>query len=96
MKKITEIQITPIKPKNGLVAFASFVLFESVYCSSIGIITRPQGGYRLLFPTKKVGDRNISIFNPINCDFGDHVTKEVIKTYEEVTNSDRYRGTHNP
>ncbi|MFH1827030.1 MAG: hypothetical protein ABH812_01180, partial [bacterium] len=66
MRDITEIQIVPIKPINGLVGFASFVLRGDLYLSSIGIITRPEGGYRLLYPTKKVGERNINIFYPIN------------------------------
>ena len=36
--KIAEIQITPIKPKDGLVAFASVVLDNSVYLGFIGVI----------------------------------------------------------
>jgi len=38
-----------------LSACASFILFESIYCSSVGIFTRPEGGFRLLYPNKKVG-----------------------------------------
>src|SRR3989344_7482670 len=88
--KITEIQIVPIKPHLGLVAFASFVLDNSLYLSSIGIITRPTGGYRLVYPTKKVGVRNINIFHPINKEFAQSVEKEVIKEFEDVMKNDRY------
>jgi len=42
--RLSEIQIIPIKPQNGLVGFASFVLDGSLYLGSIGIMTRPQGG----------------------------------------------------
>jgi len=89
--RISEIQILPIKPQNGLVAFASFVLNNSLYFGSIAIMTRPQGGYRLLYPTKKVGARNLNIYHPINRDFAELIEKEVIKKFEEVMNKyDRY------
>lgn len=89
--KISEIQIIPIKPINGLVGFASFVLDESLYLGSIGIFTRPQGGYRLTYPTKKVGNRDINIFHPINKEFSEAVEKAVIKKFEDVMNkNDRH------
>lgn len=95
--KITEIQIIPIKPQNGLVAFASFVLDDNLYLGSIGIMTRPQGGYRLAYPTKKVEGRNINIFHPINREFAEEIEKVVIKRFEEVMNkvnkNDRYSRT---
>lgn len=84
--KLTEIQITPIKPQNGLVAFASLVLDHSLYLGSIGIVTRPEGGYRLVYPTKKVGAANINIYHPINKEVATHIEEEIIKTYEEVMN----------
>lgn len=88
---ISEIQIVPIKPQDGLVAFASFVLNESLYLGSIGIVTRPQGGYRLVYPTKKVSIRNINIYHPINKSFAESIEKEVISKFEDVMkNHDRY------
>lgn len=84
--KISEIQIIPIKPHEGLVAFASFVLDNNLYLSSIGIITRSEGGYRLVYPTKKVGIRNINIFHPINKTFAESIEKEVIGRFEDVMN----------
>jgi len=83
-KRLSEIQIIPIKPQNGLVAFASFVLDGNLYLGSIGIMTRPQGGYRLVYPTKKVADRNLNIFYPINRNFALAVESEVVKKFEEV------------
>jgi stage V sporulation protein G len=82
--RLSEIQIIPIKPQNGLVAFASFVLDKSLYLGSIGIVTRPQGGYRLVYPTKKVANRNLNIFYPINRDFALAVESEIVKKFEEV------------
>ncbi len=88
---ISEIQIIPIKPQDGLVAFASFVLDNSLYLGSIGIVTRPQGGYRLVYPTKKVDLRNINLFHPINKSFAERIEKEVINKFENVMkNYDRH------
>lgn len=90
--KITEINIIPIKPDKGLVGFASFVLNNSLYLSSVGVVTRPRGGYRLVYPTKKVGNRNINIFHPINKTCAELIEKVVVEKFEEVmTNqNDRY------
>ena len=89
--KLSEIQIIPIKPQNGLVAFASFVLDASLYLDSIGIMTRPQGGYRLTYPTKKVGIKDLNIFYPINKAFAETIEKEVLKELEKVMNeNDRH------
>lgn len=91
---ISEIQIIPIKPQNGLVAFASFVLDSCLYLGSVGIVTRPQGGYRLVYPTKKVGLRNINLFHPINKSFAERIEKEVISRFEDVMkNYDGYDST---
>ena len=89
--KISEIQIIPIKPQNGLVAFASFVLDSNLYLGSIGIMTRPRGGYRLTYPTKKVGIKDLNIFYPINKTFAEAIEKEVLKELEKVMNeNDRH------
>ena len=82
--RLSEIQIIPIKPQNGLVAFVSFILDESLYLGSIGIMTRPQGGYRLVYPTKKVAEKNLNIFYPINREFALAIENEVVKQFEDV------------
>lgn len=88
--KITEIQIIPIKPVNGLVGFASFIVDETLFLGSIGIFTRPSGGYRLLYPTKKIGTQDINIFYPISKQFGQEVENLISQKYEEVMKNDRY------
>ena len=85
--RLSEIQIIPIKPQNGLVAFASFVWDKSLYLGSIGIMTRPQGGYRLVYPTKKVAERNLNIFYPISRETAQLIESEVVKQFEEVMNN---------
>lgn len=82
--KVTEIQIIPVKPKDGLVAFASLVFNDSFYLSSIGIYTRPQGGYRLTFPTNKIFEKNIPIFHPICKSVATVIEEAVINKYEAI------------
>ena len=89
--KISEIQFIPIRPKDGIVGFASFILDGWLYVGSIAVMTRPQGGYRLLYPTRKIADRNIDIVHPIQRDCGRQVEEKVIGKVEEVMSHDRYR-----
>lgn len=82
--KITEIQITPVKPNEGLVAFASCVIENSLYLGSIGILTRLNGGYRLVYPTKNVANRAIDIYHPIDRKTGELLEEKIVAKYEEV------------
>lgn len=95
-KILSEIQIIPVKPRDGLLAFCSFVLYEALYCGSVAIFSRPAGGYRLLYPTKKTGNRDINLFHPINSEIGRQIEKEVINKYQEVMNKsdDRYNSSY--
>ncbi|MBN1331363.1 septation protein SpoVG family protein [Candidatus Dojkabacteria bacterium] len=81
---ISEIEIIPVKPKDGLIAFCTFVLFEGIYCSSIAIFTRLDGSYRLVYPTKQRGERSIAIFYPINKEIGKVIEEEVIRKLNEL------------
>jgi stage V sporulation protein G len=92
---ISEIQIVPVKPSNGLIAFCSFVLFNAIYCSSVAVFTRPDGNYRLVYPTKKLAERDIHIFHPINNEAGNLIEKEISKKLKNVMNNDRYNFTDN-
>lgn len=82
--KVTEIQIIPIKPVDGLVGFASFIFDNSFYFASIGIYTRPKGGYRLTYPTRKTSTNSLPIFHPINKEISSMIEEAVISKYEEI------------
>ena len=82
---VSEVQITPIKPNDGLVGFASFVFDNCLYFSSIGIYTRPQGGYRLTYPTRKTPNGSIGLFYPIDRGVAKEIEQKVISKFEEVT-----------
>jgi len=82
---ISEVQVTPIKPKEGLVGFASVIFNDCMYLGSIGIFTRPQGGYRLTYPTRKAGSTNINVFYPIRKEVAITLEEVIIGKFEEVT-----------
>lgn len=82
---ISEVQITPVKANDGLVGFASFVYDNSFYFGSIGIYTRPQGGYRLTYPTRKATNGNFNVFHPINRVVAEEIEKVIISKFENVT-----------
>ena len=82
---ITEVQITPIKPKDGLVAFASVVLENSLYLGFLGVYTRLDGtGYRITYPTKKVSENSLNIYHPINKETSRAIEEAVIKKVKEI------------
>ncbi len=83
--KITEIQIIPIKPKDGLVGFASVVLENSLYLGSIGVYTLLNGtGYRITYPTKKIGYKDINIYHPINRETSKVIEEAIIKKMKKI------------
>lgn len=82
--RISEIQIIPIKPKDGLVGFASLVFDNTFYLGSIGIHTRPQGGYRLTYPTRKTTKNTLPIFHPINKEIATAIEQAVIAEFKKV------------
>jgi len=83
--EITEIQITPIKPRDGLVAFASVVIDNNIHLGSIGIHTKLDGsGYRITYPTKKVGEKNLNIFFPINKEMSKKIEEAIISKAKEI------------
>jgi len=83
--KVTEIQIIPIKPNNGLVAFANCVLNESLYLSSIAIHKRLNDeGYRLTYPTKKVGTDNMHLFHPIAKELSKEIEGAILNKYKTL------------
>ena len=84
---ISEITITPIKPDpKGLVAFASCVLDWKIYLSSIGILTKLSGWYRICFPSKKVAGQNMHYFHPVDKEVAQSVENALINEYLQIFN----------
>ena len=82
---LSDIQIVPIPPKDGLVAFCSFKINRSLFAGCIAIYSSPSSpdGFRLVWPSKN----GMSCINPLNRETGEMIQKEVISRYLEVINS---------
>ena len=78
--KISEIEITPIRAQNGLVAFASVLLDNKIRLNSIGIYTKLSGGYRLTYPTKG----QFNILNPITKEVSQAIETAVLNKYSQL------------
>lgn len=85
--KISEIQINFIKPCDGLIGFASFVIDESIYISSVAIHKKLNGdGYRLTYPSKG----NFTICHPINKKTSQEIEVAIFNQLKNVMNKVSY------
>ena len=83
--KVEEVQVVPVKPHNGLIAFASCVIDGRLYLGSIAIYTKLKGkGFRLVYPTKKIRETNIPIFHPINKGTAEAIEKAIIEKLDDL------------
>lgn len=97
--RVNEVNITPVKPANGLIGIASVVIDGNLYLNSIAIYTKLDGSYRLLYPTKLVGNNQLGLFYPINRKASKVIEAAVFKKCNEIfegrSNDDRHRQTTN-
>lgn len=63
---VSEINFIPIRPRDGLIGFASFIFQGSIYLGNIAVHTRPNGGIRLVYPRTK----GVNIYYPLNKELG--------------------------
>ncbi len=85
MPQVNEVQITFIKPNNGLIGFASFVLDSGLFLSGIGIHSKLNcSGYRLTYPTRKAGSNQASIFHPINRVIANEIEQAIFAKLNDV------------
>ncbi len=86
--KISEIQVIPIKPKNGLVAFASCVVNNSLYIGNIAIYTSFSNlnGHRLVYPTKILPTgKEINCVHPINKETGERISRAILDKFRKLS-----------
>lgn len=83
--KVTDVQITPITPRRGLVAFANVVIDDSIFMGFIGVHTKlDRSGYRITYPTKKVGQKDLNIYRPTNELTSKLIENAVIEKAKEI------------
>ncbi len=82
---VTEVDIAFVKPKDGLIAFASVVLDDQLYLSGIAVHRKLDGsGYRLTYPTRKVGTAEFNLFHPIRRPIGLAIEQAVFEKLKNV------------
>lgn len=81
--KISEVHIEFIKPRDGLIGFASFVIEDSIYISSVAIHKKLNSdGYRLTYPSKG----NFTICHPINKEISQEIEAAIFSKLKNVMN----------
>ena len=85
--QVSEIQIVPVKPASGLVAFVSFVLNGHFFVGDVAIYTKIEGtGYRLVYPNKTLfNGLKINCFKPITKIAGEAIEQAVLAEFEKLT-----------
>lgn len=91
---ISEVNVTPVKPNNGLIAIASIVIDDSIYLNSIAVFTKLDGTFRLLYPTKQIGGKSVGYHYPINRPTSRLIENSIFKKCSELfqrsNDDDRY------
>ncbi|MBQ8985600.1 septation protein SpoVG family protein [Candidatus Saccharibacteria bacterium] len=88
MKLIDEIQLTPVHDHStGILAFATFLLYGTIYCDSIALMLNRSGGYYLSYPTKP-DNRGIKrgLYYPVKPTIANKITEAVVAKYESLMN----------
>lgn len=82
---ITEVQIHLLKANDGLIGFASLVIDECWFVGNLAIYTRLDGGYRVVFPTKRLrNDQEVPIFHPISKEAGVNIEFAITETINNL------------
>lgn len=94
--QINEVSINLIKPDNGLIGFASFIIENSLYVSGVGIHQRLDGcGHRLTYPTRKSGNQMFDIFHPINRSASQAIEEAIFEKLKNVMNRTKGHAGYN-
>lgn len=84
---ISEVNVIPIRPRDGLVAFASCIVNSSLYLGNIGIYTSPSSpdGFRLTYPLKILPNgKEINCVHPINKEAGEAIKRAIVSKYQAI------------
>src|SRR5438874_12769826 len=83
--QVTEVEIVFVKPKDGMIGFASLVVDNQLYLSGIAIHRKlVDSGYRLTYPTRKVGEAQFSLFHPIRKPIGLAIERAIFDKLKNV------------
>ena len=84
--EITSVNIVPVSPQKGLVAFASLVLDGVLEIDSIGVYSRLDGkGFRITTPCRKLKNGKLfPYFRPLSLEFEQQILDEISKEIKRI------------
>lgn len=95
--KINNVRINFVKPRAGLIAFASIVIDDRIRMNGIAIHEKSDcTGYRITYPTRKTGLKDSYLFHPVCPETSALIEKAVfieLKTVLETCH-DRHHNAH--
>jgi len=79
MTKISEIELIPIRAKDGLTFFASCVLDGKYFIGNLAVFTLRDGsGFRIVYPTKMLRNGSqIPVFYPVDSEISSEIQKAI-------------------
>jgi len=84
--ELSEIQIIPIKPRDGLLGFVSFLLNGAFYVGNISLRVNPEGQLKLVYPQKTLPNgKVVNTFHPISTSAANQVLHEVEAVYDRIS-----------
>jgi len=85
--RISDIQIMPLTPKDGLVAIASFIINGYLFVGDVAIFTSFTNplGFRLVYPDKILRNgKRINCVYPITREAGQTISEAVVGKYKKL------------
>ncbi len=94
--KISDVTISIVTPRDGLIAFASIVLECGFYVGGIAVHEKLDGtGYRLTYPTRKAASQTFNICHPITREASKVIERAIFQELKNVKNQGcKYAGYH--
>ena len=71
---------------SNIVAICSANYKNELFIGSIAIRREKDGKLKCLFPNKKIGDNNISIYYPLSRDIQEEISNSIITKYQNLLN----------
>jgi hypothetical protein len=91
--QLSEINVIPIKPREGHIGFASFVINGQFYVGNVGIHSTLSGDIRLLYPEEILPNgKMVCSFHPITKYAGLEITRQVVAKYNSIITNSILRG----
>ena len=85
---VSDIQIFPVRPQNGLIAFVSCIVNDVIYIGNIALFTSftNPSGFRLVYPNKRLPNgQDASCVHPITKEAGLAISGAIIEKYLKVS-----------